>query len=221
LRGIANETIYSQLRVTIIVLGLGSVTMAKTKQAATSDGKARDNSAIELPEDRAEAMRWIYERVLRLSNEKRAVGERVRDELKDAKASKHEVAAVRMAARLRRMTPEKRDKWERTINAAAAFLGYSPLSLDDMPKLEEMPGGEHVARVESLERERAETSGEIGELYAAAKAAGLDVVSLRLFVRMAGMDAIEKSEWFDAVDMAGKALGIWGENFDDLNADTF
>lgn len=196
--------------------------MAKQKSANTSDGEARPNSVMGLPEDRDEAMRWVYSRVLRLTNEKRAVGDRVKDELKDAKAASLEVAAVRLAARLRRMTPEKREKWEKTINDAAAFLGYSPLSLDDMSNLEKMPrGGGHVARVASLERERAEHSTEIAELYAVAKDAGLDVASLRLFVRMAGMDATEKADWFDAVDMAGKSLGIWGDNFADLQADAF
>jgi uncharacterized protein (UPF0335 family) len=177
---------------------------------------AKSNSAIELPADHGDATRWIYARVKKLTGEKKWIADAIREKMQDAKKAGDSPAAVREAVRLERMTPEKRAEWEAKINVAAKLFGYSPLELVEMPD-RDMPIGGTVRAVAHLEDERRQIGEAITETFAAGKEAGIDVKTLRLFLRMSGMAHEEVGEWFDAVDTMGKALGRWGANFDDLH----
>lgn len=188
------------------------------RKSRTAEG---GNSTVELPGDPVEALRWAHARILKLSAERRQYAERIRDALKDAKGKGTDVAAIRTASRLRRMTPEKRAAWEKSISQAVRFLGYTLLKPPDVaPDIAKIPGGGYVLNVEGYQREQTELGKEISEIYAACKAAALDVDSLRLFVRMSNRDATEMVDWFDRIDMTGKDLGVWtGEMLDDLRGD--
>lgn len=176
----------------------------------------KSNSAINLPGDKDEAARWIYSRVKKLSGEKRWLSDAIREKTKEAKEGGDSPAALREAVRLERMTPEKRQEWEQKINTTARLFGYSPLELVDMPN-KDLPLGAKVRAVAHLEDERKQITTAINETFAAGKEAGVDVKTLRLFLRMANMAHEEVAEWFDSVDMMGKTLGRWGANFDDLH----
>lgn len=176
----------------------------------------KSNSAINIPEGRDEATRWIYARVKKLSGEKKWISESIREKIKEAKEAGESAAALREAVQLERMTPEKRAEWEQKINAAVKLFGYSPLELVDMPNKDSTLGAK-VRAVAHLEDERKQVSIAIAETFAAGKDAGVDVKTLRLFLRMSGMAHEEIGEWFDHVDKMGMTLGRWGANFDDLH----
>lgn len=177
---------------------------------------AKSNSEIVLPDDRAEAARWLYARVKKLSGERKWLAEAIRDKMQEAKDAGESVMALREAVRLERMTPEKRHEWEQKINAAAKLFGYTPLELVGMPETNSELGAK-VRAVAHLEEERRAISSLISETFAAGKAAGVDIKSIRLFLRMASLAHEEVQEWFDSVDTMGKTLGRWGANFDDLH----
>lgn len=177
---------------------------------------AKSNSEIALPTDKGEAARWVYSRVKKLSGEKKWISDAIREKMLEAKDEGDSPAALREAVRLERMTPEKRVEWENKINAAAKLFGYSPLELADMPN-KDSPLGAKVRQVAHLEDERKEVSTAIAETFAVAKAAEIDVKSIRLFLRMSTLAHEEVQEWFDSVDTMGKTLGRWGANFDDLH----
>lgn len=180
---------------------------------------AKSNSGpvtIDLPEDSGEAARWIYARVKKLTGEKKWLSDAIREKMREAKDEGESPAALREAVRLERMTPEKREEWESKINTAAKLFGYAPLELVDMPNKDSNLGAK-VRAVAHLEDERKQITALISETFAAGKDAGVDVKTLRLFLRMAHMAHEECGEWFDGVDKMGKTLGRWGANFDDLH----
>ena len=120
-------------------------------------------------------------------------------------------ASIREAARINRMAPERRIKWEAKLNGALGLLGYSQIVLTDNP-VSARSNSAAAARqtIERLEAERREIGDEIAGYYRAAAEKELDVSELRLFVRMGRhSDAIEMGEWFDRVDNVGKTLGVW------------
>lgn len=177
---------------------------------------AKSNSEITLPTEPEAAARWVYARAKKLTGEKKWISDAIREKMRDAKEAGDSPATVREAVKLERMSPEKRAEWEQRINAAARLYGYSPLELVDMPATGS-PLGATVRAIAHLEAERKQVAEAITETFAAAKEAGLDVKSIRLFLRMAGLAHEEVQEWFDSVDIMGKTLGRWGANFDDLH----
>jgi uncharacterized protein (UPF0335 family) len=204
--------------------------------AHTSDGKPRSNNppadAIELPDEREEAIRWLYAQALRIMRDRKWMVESIREAVADAKEKGVDPKHVRLASRLERMTPEKRVEWETQINGAAKLLGYAPLSLEDNP-ISDGPAREALNALSHLETERKAAAERLAELFAAAADFGdpekpetqIDVKVLRNFLRMAmaGKDREEIGDWFDATDRMGKALGVWGANFDhfdDLQSET-
>jgi uncharacterized protein (UPF0335 family) len=171
-----------------------------------------------LPLDSEDAMQLVYRQVHRLEGLRKQCATAIRDELRAAKeTSDVSPASIREAARLGRMNPERREKWVDRTNGALMLLGYSQITLDDMPM---QAGGNsavvHKQRVEELEAERKAYGAEVAGWYRAAGERGLDVAALRLFVRMGRAaeavdirDAdIEISEWFEGIEATGKQLGV-------------
>ncbi|MGI9159826.1 MAG: GapR family DNA-binding domain-containing protein [Saprospiraceae bacterium] len=163
-------------------------------------------------------MQLVYRHVQRLEGLRKQRATAVRDELRQAKETTEVLpASIREAARLGRMKPERREKWEQRLNGALRLMGYTEFTLDDNPP---SPQGNaaatHKRRVEELEAERKKYGDEIAGWYKAAKERGLDVAALRLFVRMGraaeAIDirdaAVEIGEWFEGVETTGKQLGV-------------
>lgn len=176
------------------------------------------NSKVELPDDMAEATRWVFERAKRIGREVAGINERIKDELKEAKGKGADAQSLRLASKLERMTPEKFDQWLKRLNAATAMIGAEPVDVVSSPDANH-PFRGALDVIVQFERDKRDLQQSLSEIFGAAKARGIDVASLRTFLRMsATRDAIEMGDWFDAIDRMGQQLGIWNENFEDLQA---
>ncbi len=63
-----------------------------------------------------------------------------------------------------------------------------------------------VERIERLEEEKAALAGDIREIYSEAKGTGFDVKVLRQVVRLRKMDASDRSEMEELLDVYKRAL---------------
>lgn len=186
--------------------------MANAKTPAAGD------NGIKLPSDAGEATIWVYKTALRHYRDKKIISEQIKEHLAEAKASGADPSAIKLAAKLNSQRDENKAAWKRKIDATATLLGYSPLGDSGTAQ---PPCGEHVRisnEIQALEFQRADTAKALAETLAVATAAGLDTVSIRVFLGKTQMDAIEIGEWFDGLDRTGKILGMWSAaSFDDLH----
>jgi uncharacterized protein (UPF0335 family) len=65
-----------------------------------------------------------------------------------------------------------------------------------------------VERIERLEEEKAQTAGDIRDVYAEAKGTGLDVKALRTLVKLRKMDTDERREQEAVLETYMHALGM-------------
>lgn len=171
---------------------------------------ASDHNAVTLPGDKAEATRMLFQRLVKLAADKRALADHVRDKLKDAK-NDHKIPPdqIRLAAKLQQMTPEKRERWAQRISAAALMFGYSPLGVADEADTK-TPVWSVLEAVKPLASMRADARDEERQLIAAAKARGdIDVAAIRFLVRFAKVDPDERADWFASVDTLATFLELW------------
>ena len=65
-----------------------------------------------------------------------------------------------------------------------------------------------IERIERLEEEKKALSEDIREIYSEAKGAGFDVKVIRQLVRLRKMDATDRSEMEQVLDVYERALGM-------------
>ena len=65
-----------------------------------------------------------------------------------------------------------------------------------------------IERIERLEEEKKALSDDIREVYSEAKGAGFDVKVIRQVVRLRKMDATDRSEMEQVLDVYKRALGM-------------
>tara|TARA_B100000401_G_scaffold324952_1_gene225398 strand:+ start:165 stop:410 length:246 start_codon:yes stop_codon:yes gene_type:complete len=65
-----------------------------------------------------------------------------------------------------------------------------------------------IERIERLEEEKKALSEDIREVYSEAKGAGFDVKVIRQLVRLRKMDATDRSEMEQVLDVYKRALGM-------------
>lgn len=65
-----------------------------------------------------------------------------------------------------------------------------------------------IERIERLEEERKALSEDIREIYSEAKGAGFDVKVIRQVIRLRKMDASDRSEMEQVLDVYKRALGM-------------
>lgn len=65
-----------------------------------------------------------------------------------------------------------------------------------------------IERIERLEEEKMALSDDIREVYSEAKGAGFDVKVIRQVVRLRKMDATDRSEMEQILDVYKRALGM-------------
>ena len=65
-----------------------------------------------------------------------------------------------------------------------------------------------IERIERLEEEKRALSDDIREVYSEAKGAGFDVKVIRQVVRLRKMDATDRSEMEQILDLYKRALGM-------------
>ena len=65
-----------------------------------------------------------------------------------------------------------------------------------------------IERIERLEEEKRALSEDIREVYSEAKGAGFDVKVIRQVVRLRKMDATDRSEMEQVLDVYKRALGM-------------
>ncbi|MBO6519727.1 MAG: DUF2312 domain-containing protein [Rhodospirillales bacterium] len=63
-----------------------------------------------------------------------------------------------------------------------------------------------VDRIERLEEEKAALAGDIREIYSEAKGTGFDIKVLRQIIRLRKMDASDRSEMEELLDVYKRAL---------------
>ena len=65
-----------------------------------------------------------------------------------------------------------------------------------------------IERIERLEDEKKALSDDIREVYSEAKGAGFDIKIIRQIVRLRKMDASDRSEMEEVLDVYKRALGM-------------
>ena len=65
-----------------------------------------------------------------------------------------------------------------------------------------------IDRIERLEEERAALSADIKEVYSEAKSAGFETKIMRMLVRLRKMDAQERNEQDQLLDVYKQAVGL-------------
>ncbi len=65
-----------------------------------------------------------------------------------------------------------------------------------------------VERIERLEEEKAATGADIKEVFAEAKGCGFDVKIMRQIIRLRKMDAADRAEQEELLDLYKRALGM-------------
>jgi uncharacterized protein (UPF0335 family) len=65
-----------------------------------------------------------------------------------------------------------------------------------------------IERIEHLEEEKAGLSGDIREIYAEAKGTGFDTKVMRQIVRLRKMDAADRKEQEQLLDLYKRAIGL-------------
>ena len=65
-----------------------------------------------------------------------------------------------------------------------------------------------IERIERLEEEKKALADDIREVYSEAKGAGFDVKVLRQIIRLRKMDASDRSEMEEVLDVYKRALGM-------------
>ena len=65
-----------------------------------------------------------------------------------------------------------------------------------------------IERIERLEDEKKALSDDIREVYSEAKGAGFDIKIIRQIVRLRKMDALDRSEMEQVLDVYKRALGM-------------
>ncbi len=65
-----------------------------------------------------------------------------------------------------------------------------------------------IERIERLEEEKKALSDDIREVYSEAKGAGFDIKVLRQIIRLRKMDASDRSEMEEVLDVYKRALGM-------------
>lgn len=169
-----------------------------------------DNAAVRIPQDRNDAIRYVFQRLVKLAADKRAYSDHIRDMLKDAK-NDHKISPrqMRTAIKLHSMTPEKREKWAAEMSAAAALFGYSSLGVADEADTKS-PMWQTINSAHILANEKRGVAEEIRDLTTAAKERGdIDLPAIQFLVRQAKKDVDERADWFASVDTMATFLGLW------------
>jgi uncharacterized protein (UPF0335 family) len=65
-----------------------------------------------------------------------------------------------------------------------------------------------IERIERLEEEKSAIAGDIKEVYSEAKSAGFETKIMRILVRLRKMDAQERSEQDQLLDVYKQAVGL-------------
>ena len=65
-----------------------------------------------------------------------------------------------------------------------------------------------IERIERLEEEKGAISGDIKEVYSEAKSAGFETKIMRMLVRLRKMDAQERNEQDQLLDVYKQAVGL-------------
>lgn len=69
----------------------------------------------------------------------------------------------------------------------------------------------YIERIERLETEKSELTTDIGEVYSEAKANGYDTKIMRQIVKLRKLDAAERDEQDQLLDLYQQALGMLPE----------
>ena len=171
-----------------------------------------DNSAsIILPDDKAEAVSFVWNRLLKLQAERAWHSDQVRDLLKEANSNGVAPGSIRSALRLDKLSPEQRQKWKDELHAAAQLYGYEVTDADTSPD-RKTPLWGYVERAKNINDEKKQVADELTELSHVAKDAGIDFAELRLLSKLKSMEdenAGAAADWWQKVDSLGTFLKLF------------
>lgn len=171
------------------------------------------NYLTSFPPDVAEATKIAWNRYQHILSERRQVAARARDAVQDAKKAGYATDTVRLAHRVNRMTPEKREQWAANVNAAAAQFGFAPLTFDESEPDNAL--ADYLERMRELDLERKGVSIKLRHLQEAAEDNGVDFRTIKHLAaspagRINGDDTPERrEEWFHRFDKLATFLGWW------------
>lgn len=171
---------------------------------------ATHNGGPPLPPTLAEDTKIVFNRYVKINADRRQIAARMRDVTQDAKAAGHAPGTIRFAAKVDRMTPEKRKALMRELAAGARMFGFV---IDERePEIDE-DIAEYVSRARNIHSERSSISRRKRELREWAEERGVDFQAIQDLCSspMARTDDEDgkREERFARLDRMGTFLGWW------------
>lgn len=156
-------------------------------------------------------LRQKYGRLKKLKHDRQACGSRWRDAVVAARSEGISPLALRSAWRLYSMPHDDRDSWIADISLAAIACGYNVTAQKSDKRANDNPLRVHLDKLAEIDADKKRVAAATSAEWKEIRKAGLDGEALRACLRMSELDAHERSEWFDRIDMTGKALDFWVE----------
>jgi uncharacterized protein (UPF0335 family) len=178
--------------------------------AHTSDRKERPNS-IKLPADDTEALAFVVNRISKLMSDRKMTADQIIEVKRAARNDGFANETIALSVKFAKLSPEKRTAYVDRISDAIGLYAFDKIGVrdgDDISARAKLQRS-HVQKILHLQRDKAEISGDIREMYAAAKDAGIDVPTLKQIMKLQKMDPDDRDEWFARVDNMGARLKFW------------
>ena len=178
--------------------------------AHTSDGKDRPNT-IRLPADDQQALKFVVERISKLMSDRKMTADKIIEVKRSARNDGFANETIATSLKFAKMKPEARTEYVNRLSAALGLYGFGEISVadeDDRTERAKLQKS-HVEKILHLQRDKADISSEIREMFAAAKDHGIDVPTLKQIVKLHRMDPDDREEWFARIDNMGARLQFW------------
>lgn len=171
----------------------------------------KNEKEFPIPSEHTSAVKWVVQRLSKLTNERRMTAEKISDIRLDAKADGIPAEELTEAMRLGKMTAERRTKYVEARKYALRLHGFQiEIADEDLPKDEHWKKlQKHLQALKMYGEQRAEISAEIRDLTAAAKARGMNVPVLKQIIKLSKLDEEDRAEWFAQTDNMGAIMGYW------------
>ena len=155
-----------------------------------------------IPQDKAGAIRWIVDQLLRIDGHKAMLAEQIRDVLAEARDKQGmDPAAVRNSVKYSKMSPERREAVAKQVSEAMALFGYSPLGVADVAGADANPKlWRYMESLRELDKEKAAYSEKAKEIKLIAKEADIDIKAIQTVLSLAKVDPATVEDQIAAYD---------------------
>lgn len=185
--------------------------MAETIFESAAADAGINTPQFPIPSEHTQAVKWIVQRLSKLTNDRRLTAERISTVRSDAKADGISAEEISSSLKLGKMSPERRTKHVEALKTSYRMFGFQiDIADEDPPKDAKWTKiQKYLHTLKILGEERKETSKEIADLCAAAKARGMNTPVLKQIVKLSKLDPEDREEYFANLDNMGAILGYW------------